>query len=510
MKSLIVNAGPGTGKTSTIEDVLNVVYSGKTPTRVFSEEQQNICDWVLKNFPKRSKCPHILALAFNKSIATELQERLGYGEAKTIHSLGAGLCYKNLRKIGKPRMDSWKTTNIFCGIVEAKSTRVLSKIQREILDEVKTMVSWCKDYVIKPDEFTQDQLEQICADKEYVSETYIDVLYDYVKQILTIGTEGPKLVSYDFDDMLYLPNLNGWKDKFDGIIVDEAQDLSVGRRTLILNQVCNHYLWVGDTNQSIYGFAGADCSSLANIGDITEADHLPLSTTYRCAKAIVSYAKTFQTEGGLVAAPSAPEGSISTITSETMRGQLSVGDLVLCRVNAPIVSIAWGLLRDGKPAHIIGRSLGKSLKTIVKKCDKEGAAFPAAFLESVNAWADKQIKILDKKPWCSDEAKASVEDQRNCIFMLTEGASSTEEILSNIDSLFESDPNKCTRLSSIHRAKGLESDKVYWYNPANTPHPMAKTPEAMKQERNLQFVAVSRTKTDLYLVTPPKKQELEK
>ena len=505
MKSLIVNAGPGTGKTSTIEGVLNVVYSGQDPSNPFSKEQQDICDWVEKNFPKKSKSPHILALAFNKSIATELQNRLGYGEAKTIHSLGAGLCYKNLRKQGKPKMDSWKTANIFCQIQNVKSTRDLSKDAREILDEVKQAVSWCKDYVIDPAEYVEDDLDRIMDDKEYSSEVSMDVLYDYTKKILVAGVEGDRLLTYDFDDMLYMPNLFGWRDSFDGIIIDEAQDLSIGRRTLILNQKCSRYLWVGDRNQSIYGFAGADTDSLTNIGTLTKADSLPLSTTYRCAKAIVDYAKQYQTEGDLVAAPNAAEGLVKQIPSTLMDETLEVGDLVLCRVNAPIVSIAWKLLRSGKPAHIIGRSLGKSLKSIVKKCSASGKDF----LTEVNKWADKQIGILSKKPWNTDEAKLAVEDQRNCIFMLSEGSDTPEEICNNIDRLFESDPAKCTRLSSIHRAKGLESHRVFWYAFGNTPHPMAKTPEARKQERNLQFVASTRAKEELYLVTPPEKEGKE-
>jgi superfamily I DNA/RNA helicase len=74
-----------------------------------------------------------------------------------------------------------------------------------------------------------------------------------------------------------------------------------------------------------------------------------------------------------------------------------------------------------------------------------------------------------------------------------------------IDGLFDdSDVKKCIRLSSIHRSKGLEASKVFFYNPGNVPHPMAKTEEAKIQEMNLKFVATTRAINELIYVNAKK------
>jgi superfamily I DNA/RNA helicase len=53
-------------------------------------------------------------------------------------------------------------------------------------------------------------------------------------------------------------------------------------------------------------------------------------------------------------------------------------------------------------------------------------------------------------------------------------------------------------LSTIHKAKGLEWDNVHVMTPIR--HELAQTPEDIQQEINLEFVAHTRTKQNLYLV----------
>jgi len=58
--------------------------------------------------------------------------------------------------------------------------------------------------------------------------------------------------------------------------------------------------------------------------------------------------------------------------------------------------------------------------------------------------------------------------------------------------------------SSIHRAKGLEAETVVYLGAEKVPHPMAKTPEAMKQEINLDYVAKTRAKRTLIYQALPR------
>ncbi len=56
------------------------------------------------------------------------------------------------------------------------------------------------------------------------------------------------------------------------------------------------------------------------------------------------------------------------------------------------------------------------------------------------------------------------------------------------------------RLSTVHRAKGLEAQRVWVLRPDLMPHPMARQDWAVEQERNLIYVAVTRAIGELYWV----------
>ena len=64
----------------------------------------------------------------------------------------------------------------------------------------------------------------------------------------------------------------------------------------------------------------------------------------------------------------------TTVTMMLMRnchGQCHIqsieGDMVLCQVNAPLIEKCFAMIADGKPAYVLGRDIGTSLKTLVKK-----------------------------------------------------------------------------------------------------------------------------------------------
>ena len=57
------------------------------------------------------------------------------------------------------------------------------------------------------------------------------------------------------------------------------------------------------------------------------------------------------------------------------------------------------------------------------------------------------------------------------------------------------------RLSTVHQAKGLEGHNVYILEPQLMPHPLAKSMHEKKQERNIEYVALTRTMNGLVYVT---------
>jgi DNA helicase-2/ATP-dependent DNA helicase PcrA len=54
--------------------------------------------------------------------------------------------------------------------------------------------------------------------------------------------------------------------------------------------------------------------------------------------------------------------------------------------------------------------------------------------------------------------------------------------------------------SSVHRAKGLEAKRVYILSPELMPHKMATKPWELEQERNIEYVAITRTLSELVYV----------
>jgi superfamily I DNA/RNA helicase len=64
-------------------------------------------------------------------------------------------------------------------------------------------------------------------------------------------------------------------------------------------------------------------------------------------------------------------------------------------------------------------------------------------------------------------------------------------------------------LTSIHQAKGKEWDRVFILNDAKVFYEYAKTPDQIQQEKNLSYVAVTRSKDTLYLVHENKEEDID-
>jgi superfamily I DNA/RNA helicase len=79
-----------------------------------------------------------------------------------------------------------------------------------------------------------------------------------------------------------------------------------------------------------------------------------------------------------------------------------------------------------------------------------------------------------------------------------EGCETVDQVKQNIASLFASkDPSRIVTLGSTHQMKGLESKEVYMF--INTYN------ESSQEEKNLKYVAITRSKHNLYYVKYPKK-----
>ena len=325
------------------------------------------------------------------------------------------------------------------------------------------------------------------------------------REILCGSIDLAQAGTIDFDDQIYMSVLfSGLYQKFDTVICDEGQDISHLNRLQLLKSCGKRLIVAGDQKQGIYAFRGADGESLKKIKEEVKGDwiDLPLTVTWRCPKVVV--ARQLDHAPTYTAAPEAPEGTLIDLQAEkswtigSAEGAL-MPSAILCRNNAPIISMAFALLRKRIGIKVLGREFGKSLTSLVKKISGEATSLET-FVPAFTAWKEKEVRLAlaaDK------ETKADrVTDQYESIMAVIESLSTgagAPELLFAIEQLFEKADGQII-LSSGHKAKGLEWHTVLHLDPWRIPSRFAaRNPIAMEQELNLRYVIETRAKNTLIL-----------
>lgn len=180
------------------------------------------------------------------------------------------------------------------------------------------------------------------------------------------------------------------------------------------------------------------------------------------------------------------------------------GDIVICRLNAPLVKVCYRLLRQGIKAVIRGRDIGTGLISLITRSK---ATTVIELIQFCEEYLNKEMEKNEKRRNATT-LNAAVNDKVDTLIAFTEGMETIEEIKARIEKVFSDfddrgKANPSVLLSSIHRIKGLEAERVFWLGPELCPSPYATTPEQMKQEINLIYVAVTRAKQTLIRVPLP-------
>ena len=505
---------------------------------IFNEQQKGVQSWVWNgtgslNLVARAGCGKTSTLiglldaldgrvflgAYNKAIADELKVRVGRRpmvEAATWHSIG----YRLLRQLF-PTLESPESNKVKGLCLSAwKWDRKYAKVVAEIVGYAKQagfgipgcpMINDEKAWTETMDHY--DVWEDIPAgispdraikDCQRIYRTSLDLIFQ----------EG----RIDFDDMILGPLYYADGDKpelYDWVLVDEAQDTNQVRRLLaklVLKTGTGRMIAVGDDRQAIYGFAGANHDSMELIKRDNAAKELPLSITYRCAKAIVAVANTWVPD--ITVHESAPEGEVRTITHSKGRvdafwqEQFTTSDVILCRNTFPLLGIAQRLRKMGVACVVEGNS-------------------SKAIIALVNHWGDVDIQTLmwnldewekDQKAKWGEEGKNRPEkleaamERLATVKHMAEGLAETDpvrKLTAKIEDMFGdgADDRDILRLCTIHRSKGREWNRVYLIGRnVYQPSKWAKQEWELTQEDNLAYVAVTRAKNVLVEVEVPTKK----
>ncbi|KAJ1460814.1 P-loop containing nucleoside triphosphate hydrolase protein [Pelagophyceae sp. CCMP2097] len=324
--------------------------------------------------------------------------------------------------------------------------------------------------------------------------------------------------SIDFDDMIYIPAVvtQVVPKQRDWVLVDECQDLNAAQLATVrkASKADGRFLFVGDEQQAIYGFAGADAGSFQTVIDSFQATVLPLSVCYRCPTSHIDLVRKIVPD--IEAAPGAKEGRVTYIEAtevvQALRDLHAGGTpcLVLCRTNARLFDVALSLYALGVPAALRGgKDLSKELAGVFIK------AVRAGIKPRSRAGASKADKVDAVRNFCFGKAAAALRatsgfqdeviwlDRAASIIAVVRSSPEGADIAAALDELGATDGPGLIQLSSVHRAKGDESDHVFVLDHDRMPLP-GVLDHGQKweivQEWNLKYVALTRAKCDLTLV----------
>lgn len=483
MAHIMVEALAGTGKTTTLIEGITRLLSPRSANKKIKPSPQQAAVWdCLKKYPRRSTARFV---AFNKSIAEELQDRVPPGcSASTMHSLGFAALRDN--STSRLKVTTYRTTNLIQKIT-GKDWRELRKKDFELLNATEALVGLCKQTLTDPS--SSESLEKLVSHYGIETNGKSVEIFSLVEKVYQESKQVDREI--DYNDMIWLPVVLDLPiPKFDILLVDEAQDLNRCQQSLAL-KAGKHLVLCGDRNQAIYGFAGADTESIPRMIDKLDSlggcTVLPLTVTYRCGKAIVEHAKQIVSE--FEAHATCPAGLVDNLSPEKLLETVKPLDMVLCRVNAPLVRTCFQLIKNGVRADIRGRDIGKGLINLV---NKQKAVDVGDLIGKIDDWYHEECQKEARKKNPDDAKLIALEDKKACIDVFSEGATTIAEVVGNIERMFSDKDSSGVQLSSIHRAKGLEASHVYLLEPGLLPHPMAKNDWQREQEKNLDWVARTR------------------
>ena len=430
-------------------------------------------------------------LAFNKSIAEELGQRLPKTvKASTLHSCAlSSLCKAfslNFALSDSKNFNLAKEKMNFKGVHSKRIPGMIMKICRLydlmrfnlVPDDIEAIIALGERYGEDADEELAKRAIELRMLNKRIADNYF------------LKGGGGKL-PMDFTDMLYYATQYVHKEDFkqyNVVMVDEIQDLSPLQYQLIkmLKTPRGRLVGVGDEKQAIYGFQGSNLDTLNAIKNAPNTVTLPLSITYRCARDIVDEAcKVFP--DGIVAAPGAVKGFVGDGTFKDAQE----GDFILCRNNAPLVDAFITLLRQGKKCTILGKEFGDELVSLIDSVEDVWG------LEQV---LENMISKLQKKGVKSPtkcEAYDKLNEKVNVLLSLYEYFGDLETVRSRIYDIFVENASRGITLSTIHKSKGLEADRIFFLQPELLPSKYATTELALYAEKCLQFVAITRARKSL-------------
>lgn len=452
---------------------------------------------------QRAPEQRILFAAFNKRIVEEVRPKNSNPnvEVNTLHGVGFAAVRRYLERVQVARGNEREQS-----IVEQVCGQQAPVAIKRLIGKLMTKSREMAPLATERGQLLDLVEEFDCVPDEEWLEMGFDV--DFIEQkaleCMVVASQIKPGEQIDFADMLFLPVRNSWLHKiYDMTVVDEAQDMNATQLIIAQGVTKGRVVVVGDDRQAIYAFRGADCESLDRLKSELQAEERGLTQTFRCGRRIVQEAQPLVPD--LQAAPNAIEGSVSTIMIDKLVDAAQPNDFILSRKNAPIAQIAMAMIRANKRVRIQGKDIGAGLKALVKKIASGRAANSIPeFLARLERWEDREIARVMKAD--RPEQAETIRDKAETVRCLCDGVAGTRELETRIENLFADSGVGAVICSSVHKAKGLEADRVFILRKTlypKLPDGVKATPNRVREEQNIHYVAITRARKELIYVHEP-------
>lgn len=256
---VLVLAGAGSGKTGVITEKIN--YLIKT------------CGY---------KANQVVAITFTNKAAQEMKkrasEKLDKAQRKglwvsTFHTLGLRILKEDGHHVGLS-----KSFSIFDQRDCLSILKDITQLDDKTLKTVQSQLSQCKNDILNKGEFT-DEIRRIAQhyNQHLLALNAVD-FDDLIGHCLTLFAEQPAVLAK-------------WRQRIRYLLVDEYQDTNAAQYQLIkdLAGLSGQFTAVGDDDQSIYSWRGAEAENLLLLAnDFPTLEVIKLEQNYRCDRRILS------------------------------------------------------------------------------------------------------------------------------------------------------------------------------------------------------------------------------
>ncbi len=458
---LLIVAGPGTGKTLTIvRRIAYLIHQGVRPE-------------------------DILAVTFTNRAAREMRER-------TEELLGTD---------GK---------RVFIGTLHVLGLRIMKKASSDAFtifgreEQIEILKPLVKGSAKKARE-AAERISRIKNSLESVDAETADIHSAYQASLRERN-------ALDFDDLILAPCdllANSSITEFDmtaHIMVDEYQDINPGqyRFLQLLTKNTQNFCVIGDSDQAIYGFRGADAGAFLSFGrDYQHAVTIALDRNYRSTGTVLTAAgsviRNNQRRIGKTTVPTREQGRLVGIASAP--DERAEGEFIVREIEARIGGTSHDRMRQAGPREAPEGPCSFSDFAVLYRTNAQAKAIEEAFLASgipyqvigrrsslLSKEIDETLAYLRSLAGLEEEAGAADDD------------SAEAKLLTEAD-FFDPRADAVT-LTTLHTAKGLEFRVVFLAGAEEGLIPLTMTGNDadIEEERRLFYVGMTRAKDELFLL----------